>query len=104
MYEVRLLPVAVGDLSEISRYMAFELDNPAAAKRFLADFERHVSTLSSMPYRRRVYVPLRPLEREYRALAIGSYLAFYWVEEEPEQVVTVARVLYARFDYASQLS
>ena len=56
-----------------------------------------------MPYRRRVYAPLASLEHEHRAVDVGNYLAFYWVEEEPEQVVTIVRVLFARSNYARTL-
>ena len=104
MYEVRLLPVAVGDLGSIANYMTRELGSPAAAERFLEEFDQRVSTLADLSYRRRVYVPIRPLAHEFRALAVGSYLAFYWIEEEPAPVVVVARVLYARSDYARQLN
>lgn len=48
-----------------------------------------------MPYRRRVYAPLRELVHEFRAIDVGNYLLFYWVEEELERVVTVARILFA---------
>lgn len=60
-------------------------------------------SLCNMPYRRRVYVPLRELGHEFRAIDVGNYLLFYWVEEEPERVVTVARVLFAGSDYARSL-
>ena len=56
-----------------------------------------------MPYRRRVYAPLASLEHEHRAVDVGNYLAFYWVEEEPDRVVTVARVLFAGSDHAGRL-
>lgn len=102
MYEVRLLPVAAEDFGAIAGYTTNGIESEAAAELFLADFERSVSALSTMPFRRWAYVPLRPLEHECRALAIGSHLAICWVEEEPRQVVTIARVLYARFDHAKR--
>ena len=98
-----MLPVARRDLLDAVRYISRDLGSPEAAERLVDEFGSAVSSLSSMPYRRRVYVPLRPLSHDFRALPVGNYLAFYWVEEEPERVVTVARLLFARSDYASEL-
>lgn len=36
-------------------------------------------------------------------LPVGNYAIFYWVEEDPEPVVTVARVLYKRRDVGTLL-
>ena len=103
MYRIEILPIARRDLVDAARYIAQRLKNPDAAEKFLNQFEDRISSLSLMPYRRRVYVPLASLEHEYRAVNVENYLAFYWVEEEPEQVVTIARVLFARSNYARTL-
>ena len=103
VYRVEILPTARRDLVDAARYIAQKLKNPDAAEKFLNQFEDRIASLSSMPYRRRAYVPLASLEHEYRAVDVGNYLAFYWVEEEPEQVVTIARVLFARSNYARTL-
>lgn len=103
VYRVEVLPSARRDVIDAARYMAQTLGSPQAAARFLDLFEERASSLRDMPYRRRVYVPLRRLGHEFRAIDVGSYLLFYWVEEEPERVVTVARVLLAGSDYARSL-
>ena len=56
-----------------------------------------------MSYRRRSYVPLRELEHEFRAIDVGNYLLFCWVEEGAERVVTVACILFAGSDRAGRL-
>lgn len=99
MYEVRVLPAAAADVAEAARYIAADLGNPAAAERFVEAFGEATASLSLMPYRHRVYIPLRELSHEFRAAPVGGYLAFYWVEEEPEPAVVVARLLHARSDW-----
>lgn len=103
MYRVEVLPAARRDVIDAARYMSQTLGSPQAAERFLDQFEERASSLRNMPYRRRVYVPLRALGHEFRAIDVGNYLLFYWVEEEPERVVTVARVLFAGSDHAGRL-
>lgn len=83
--------------------MSQTLGSPQAAERLLDQFEERASSLRNMPYRRRVYVPLRELGHEFRAIDVGNYPLFYWVKEEPDRVVTVARVLFAGSDHAGRL-
>ena len=103
MCRIRALPVARRDLLDAVRRISRGPGGPEAAGRLVDEFGPAVPSLSSMPHGRRVYVPLRPLAHDFRALPVGSRLASYWVEEEPERVVTVARLLFARSDYASEL-
>ena len=48
------------------------------------------------------YAPLRPLKHEYRKLLVENYMMLYWVSET-EKRVTIARVVYARRNYAKLL-
>ena len=88
---------------DASRYMSQTLGSPQVAERFFDQFEEGASSLRKMPYRRRAYVPLRELGHEFRAIDVGNYLLFYWVEGEPERVVTVACILFAGSDHAGRL-
>ncbi|VWM02087.1 Plasmid stabilisation system protein [Collinsella sp. AK_207A] len=101
-YAVAYLPAARRDLIDIVHYVAGELKNPEVAERLSNALIEGIGSLSVMPYRRPVYIPLRPLDHEFRSLRIENYLAFYWVDER-ERTVTVARVLYARSDVAAPL-
>ena len=103
MYRVSILPVAKQDLSEIARYLSDDLGSPETAEKVASAIVDGIRSLSSMPYRRSVYVPIRPLGHEYRSLRVGSYLVFYWIEEQPEPAVTVARVLYGASDTEGRL-
>ena len=58
---------------------------------------------AQFPYSNEAYRPLLPLRKEYRKATAGSYLMFYWVEEDTKTVV-IARVIYGRMDYGKVLS
>lgn len=45
---------------------------------------------------------IRPLKNEYRRRPVGNYILFYSVSKEAG-LVTVARVIYARREYAKML-
>lgn len=102
MYSVEYLPSAKRDMEEIVSYVANRLGSPQAARRLAEELVDAAESLATMPYRRRVYVPVRQLKREYRALRAGSYLMFYWIEEERRTVV-IARVVYGKSDVLARL-
>ena len=54
--------------------------------------------LTDFPYLYAVYLPIRPLKREYRKAVVGNYCMFYYVDEN-EKTVTVARVIYGGRDH-----
>lgn len=103
MYSVSYLPTARQDFEDIARYITLALDNPEAATRTIEGIVAAAESLASMPYRRPVYVPVRPLAREYRTIRSGHYVAFYWVEEDTQRV-TIARVLFARANVSERLA
>ncbi len=103
MYRVDYLPIAKRDLVEIARYVAFNLGNPTAAERLSVELVDSIESLSAMPYRRSAYTSIRPLAHEYRSLKVAGYLVLYWIEEEPEQTVVVARVVYGGSDVSKRL-
>lgn len=103
MYSVSYLPTARQDLKDIARYITLALDNPEAATRTIEGIIAAAESLTSMPYRRSVYVPVRPLAHEYRTIRSGHYVAFYWVEEDTQRV-TIARVLFARANVSERLA
>ena len=98
MYNVEYLLSAVQDMVEIVTYIARELNNPSAAERLAEAGE----SLRDFPYAQPAYTPLRPLKHEYRKLLIENYMMLYWVTET-EKRVTIARVVYARKNYAKLL-
>lgn len=102
MYKLEYLPIACQDMIDIARYISQELKNPIAAKRLAAEFIKAEDRIKAFPYSNPVYIPIRPLNYEYRKLAVKNYLMFYWIEEE-KKTVTIARIIYAKRDYAKQL-
>ena len=103
VYSISYLPIALRDLQKITRYLANDLHNPATAERIATGIVAAIDEPATMPYRRAVYLPIRPLAHEFRTIRSGSYLAFYWVGEE-SKTVTVARILHARMDISKRLS
>ena len=102
MYNVEYLPLAVQDMVEIVVYITQELNNPAAAERIAEQLTKAGEILQDFPYAQPAYTPLRPLKHEYRKLLIENYMMLYWVSET-EKRVTIARVVYARRNYAKLL-
>ena len=102
MYQVNYLPSAIGDMVEIVTYIRHTLQNPHAATKTMYALHNGAEGLRQFPYANPAHFPQRPLEHEYRKLLIGSYLMFYWIEEETK-TVTVSRVVYAARDYEKSL-
>lgn len=98
MYKLEYLPVARQDMIEIVRYISQELQNPSAADQLAVEFIEAGDGILSFPYINPAYTPIRSLKHEYRKLLVQNYLMFYWIDEE-KQLVTVARVVYAKRDY-----
>lgn len=96
-YHVEVQPIALRDMADAVTYIAGTLNNPAAATRLAERLTEGIKSLSKLPTRCPIYTSKRPLAREYRSLRIDNYLVFFTVSEKNE-VVTIARVLYARRD------
>ena len=102
MYNVEYLSSAMQDMVEIVVYITQELNNPAAAERIAERLTEAGERLREFPYAQPAYTPLRPLKHEYRKLLVENYMMLYWVTET-EKRVTIARVVYARRNYAKLL-
>lgn len=102
MYDLEYLPIARRDMIEIARYISQELQNPDAADRLAAAMIEAAEAARIFPYAAPPYFPIRPLKHHYRKLLVQNHLIFYWVDD-PARKITVARVIYAKRDYASML-
>ncbi len=98
MFKLEYLPVARQDMIEIVRYISEELQNPMAADQLATELIEAGDSIPGFPYANPAFIPIRPLKHEYRRLLVQNYFMFYWVDEV-KQLVTVARVVYARRDY-----
>lgn len=95
MCKVEYLPAALRDMTQIVRYISGQLCNPTAAQALSEEFVAAAERLAAFPYSCGVYVPIRPLEKEYRRCVVRNYLLFYTVDEV-RKTVTVCRVIYAK--------
>ncbi len=102
MYKLEYLPVAQKDMLAIVSYISGELKNPNAADRLAVELINAMENGLTFPHATPVYQPIRPLKHEYRKILVHNYLMFYWVDEDKE-LVTVARVVYAKRDYSRLL-
>jgi len=102
MYQLKFLPTARQDMSDIVRYISHELHSPKAAEAFADEMIKAVEGLCEYPYINSVHQSIKPLKYEYRKLLVKNYIMFYWVDEKDKQV-TIARVIYARRDYEKRL-
>lgn len=102
MYKLEFLSIAKNDLLEIVQYIGNELQNPVAAERLVEKMIAAVEELCQFPYAHQVYIPIKPLENEYRRVLVGHYFLFYTVDET-KKTVTVMRVIYATRDLEKQL-
>ena len=97
MYKLEYLPVARKDILEITKYISQDLNNPTAADKLITTIIEKLDLLTNMPYINPSYTPIRSLSKEYRKLSVNNYTVFYWVDE-PQKLITVARVVYSKRD------
>lgn len=95
MYEIKYLPLAKKDLSDIVLYIADHLKAPQAAIDLVDALESSISRLTQYPYSCMVYQPIKTLEDEYRLLPVNNYLVLYVVIDK---VVEIRRIVYAKMD------
>jgi toxin ParE1/3/4 len=95
MYEIRYLPLARKDLTDIVAYISSHLKAPKAAIDLLDALDKSISRLGQYPYSCKVYQPVKALKNEYRLLPVKNYAVFYVVKA---QVVEIHRIVYARLD------
>ena len=97
MYKLEYLPAARQDMVDIVRYISRELCNPSAAERLAMELIQAGDSIPGFPYANPAYTPIRPLKHEYRKRLVQNYIMFYWVDEG-KKLVTVARVIYAKWE------
>lgn len=102
MYRLSYLPVASRDLADAVDYIVETLSTPQVALDLLKALDESISRLQRFPYSCPVYLPVKPLEHEYRILSVKNHIVFYIVNEE-DGVVEVCRVLHARRDFGRHL-
>jgi len=102
MYQLSFLPIAKQDMTDISQYISHELCNPTAAEKLAEEMIEAAERLMEFPYINAIHQTFKPLKHEFRKQIVKNYIMFYWIDEEDE-MVTIARVIYARRDYEELL-
>lgn len=95
MYKLEYLPIARRDMIDIAKYIGIKLQNPDAADRLAEKMVEKAEGLKDMPYKCSSYTPIRKL-------IVDNYIMFYWINED-SKLITIARVIYAKRDYAHLL-
>jgi len=94
-YEIRYLPAAQQDLTDILDYI--KLDNLSAAHKLIQDIDTAISALEEFPNMGAPLSDMRLRSLNYRALIIGNYLVFYVIKDE---IVEIRRILHGKRKYA----
>ena len=90
------------DMDNALDYIAVELCNPYAALNLLDGFEECFKNLKQFPLSCTELKANTSLKRVYRWVLVENYIVLFTVDE-PNQTVTVMRVLYGTSDYFSIL-
>ena len=94
-YEIRYLPAAEKDLTNILEYI--KKDNPSAALKLINEIDETISRLEEFPNMGVIPKDLRLKSLNYRMLIVGNYLVFYTATNN---VVEIRRVLHGKRKYS----
>lgn len=90
-------------MREIYEYIAYELLAPETAARQTARIMKEIRSLEEMPMRYRLYDEEPWHTQGLRIFPVNHYLIFY-LPNQTESSVTVARIMYGGRDIRRQLS
>ena len=94
-YEIRYLPAAEKDLTNILEYI--KKDNPSAALKLINEIDETISRLEEFPNMGVIPKGLRLKSLNYRMLIVGNYLVFYTATNN---VVEIRRILHGKRKYS----
>jgi len=97
-YNLVFLETAKRDMTEIVRYISRNLSNPSVAEKLAGKMVEVAEQLKGLPYKNRVYNPIKPLKQEYRGQVVDNYIMFYYIDEN-EKLIIVSRVVYGKRNY-----
>ena len=95
-YQIRYLPIAEKDLKEILSYI--QNDNPNAALNLLNEIDKSISQLKSFPHKGKTPEDDYLQSKGYRMLVIKTYIVFYVVDENKNEV-EIRRILHGKRKY-----
>ena len=97
-YKLRYLPLFWEDLSQAASYIAFDLNNPAAANRLVDNVEAGILEHLKNPTMSPTYPSTRRRLHPYYRFYVVNYMVFYVIIDD---VMEVRRLLYKRRDIES---
>lgn len=92
-FQVVITQTAKQDLNDTFEYIYNDLQSPLAAFHYLNKMEGAIFSLNEFPKRYPIYAENLWEKRKLRVMTSGNYRVYYIVDE-PQQIVTVIRVLY----------
>lgn len=101
-WDVVVTEAALADVREAALYMQDQLASPAAASRFVDEFEKRVDDLAAMPEGRAPVSDFELARLGYRWCLVGKFMMFCRTFHETQTAI-VDRVLYGSSDWKSLL-
>ncbi len=97
-FQLRFTPKAKSDLDSIFKYISEDCDTEDTAMVLMNKIETNIMRLKEFPFSC-TYVSDHFLKlKGYRKLVVENYIVFFLVDEREKQVI-IARVLYGRQNY-----
>ena len=97
-YKIRTIKSAQNEIREIYRYIANDLQNPAAAVKRITLIDKKIQSLKESPDRFPLVQDGYLASKGFRMIIAKNHLIFFVIREEI-RTVSVMRVLYARRDW-----
>lgn len=87
-------------MRNIKRYIATELNSPAAALRMVTQITKRIRALATFPSQGAPLDSIIEIKSDFRYLVCESYLIFYRAKDD---VVSIDRILYGRQNFVRVL-
>lgn len=93
MFQVKYLPLAEKDLTEIIEYFINENSSGKVANNFLDQLDQSLNRLKCFPHLGCVYDSNFKLEHEYRMIRVKRYLVIYLIKDD---LIEIQRIIYEK--------
>jgi plasmid stabilization system protein ParE len=99
-YKVRLLPLFEWDLSEITDYIAYNLNNPQAANLLVDEVEKAIRERLVCPESFESFPSIRDRKHQYYRIYVKNYVIYYVIIDHIDnlKIMEVRRILYNKRD------
>jgi plasmid stabilization system protein ParE len=100
-YEIRILPLFEWDLTEITDYISYHLNNPNAAILLVDEIEKAIKERLVCPESFEPYPSMKDRKYTYYRIYVKNFIIYYVViddEDDEFKIMEVRRVLYNKRD------